>query len=381
MPLNRDEGLILFGVPLEFHIAAHQPLTSNFNNSKEKKTMVYQNRSRRTLAFVAPLVVLMGLIPSPVAAQYAITNLVSNQAGKAKHQDKALVNAWGMSFFPGGPFWISDNGTGLSTFYDSKGVKVGQVSVPPACNTVPDCVTGQVANSTSDFVISKGGKSGPALFIFDTFIPGTISGWNPSVNPNSAVVVVNAAAWYTGLAMGVNKGANFLFAADNENNKVDVYDATFKLVGSFTDSKLTGLVVYNVQNIKGKLYVTFSDLNFTKGAVDVFSTSGKLIKTLTKSAHLKAPWGVALAPKNFGPASNALLVGNVGDGRINVFNPTTGAFISQLKNTSNKVISISGLWALAFGQGGGMNGRPNQLFFTAGPNGYANGLFGVINSK
>jgi len=344
--------------------------------------MVSKNWSRRTLACLASLVIIVGLIPSPAAAQYAITNLVSNQAGTAKHQDKELVNAWGMSFFSGGPFWISDNGTGVTTFYSGKGVKVGQVAVPPTCNTVPNCVTGQVANSTTDFVVSQGGKSGAAAFIFATFEPGTISGWNPSVNPNSAVVVVNGAnAWYTGLAMGVNNGANFLFGADNLNNKVDIYDGTFKLVGSFTDSKLTGLVVYGVQNINGKLYVTFSDSNFTKGAVDVFSTSGKLIKTLTKSAKLKAPWGVALAPKNFGPASNALLVGNVGDGSINAFNAKTGKFLSQLKGTNNKVLSISGLWALAFGQGGGMNGNPNQLFFTAGTNGYANGLFGVINFK
>jgi uncharacterized protein (TIGR03118 family) len=331
---------------------------------------------------MASLVIFVGLIPTPAAAQYAITNLVSNQKGVAKHQDKALVNAWGMSFFPGGPFWISDNGTGVSTFYNGKGVKVGQVKVPPTCHAVPDCVTGQVANSTKDFVVSQGGKSGPAAFIFATFEPGTISGWNPSVNPKSAVVVVNGAnAWYTGLAMGVNNGANFLFGADNLNNKVDIYDGTFKLVGSFTDTKLTGLVVYGIQNINGKLYVTFSDSARSKGAVDVFSTSGKLIKTLTKSANLKAPWGVALAPKNFGPASNALLVGNVGDGRISAFNAKTGKFITQCKGTNNKVISISGLWALAFGQGGKMNGNPNQLFFTAGPNGYANGLFGVINFK
>jgi uncharacterized protein (TIGR03118 family) len=345
-----------------------------------------QNWSRRTLACLASLVIIVGLIPSPAAAQYAITNLVSNQKGKAKHQDKALVNAWGMSFFPGGPFWISDNGTGVTTFYDSKGLKDGQVTVPPTCNTPICAVTGQVANSdtsTTDFVVSQGGKSAPAFFIFATFEPGTISGWNPSVNKSSSVVVVNGAnAWYTGLAMGVNNGAHFLFGADNLNNKVDIYDRTFKLVGSFTDSKLTGLSVYNVQNIKGKLYVTFTDgIPGTKGAVDIFSTSGKLIKRLTKNAHLKGPWGVALAPKNFGPASNALLVGNVGDGRINVLNATTGAFITQLKNPSSKVISISGLWALAFGQGGGMNGNPNQLFFTAGPNAYANGLFGVINFK
>lgn len=336
--------------------------------------MVSQNRSRRTLAFLAALVVMVGLIPNPANAQYAITNLVSNQKGKAKHQDKGLVNAWGMSFFSGGPFWISDNGTGLSTFYSGTGAKAGQI-------TVPSTVTGQVANGTKDFVVSQGSNSGPALFIFASFEPGTISGWNPSVNPNAAVVVVNASAWYTGLAMGVSNGANFLFGADNLNNKVDIYDGTFKLVGSFTDTKLTGLVVYNVQNINGKLYVTFTDNASSKGAVDIFDTTGKLIKTFTKNAKLKAPWGVALAPKNFGPASNALLVGNLGDGRINAFNAKTGKFMTQLKDTKSKVISIDGLWALAFGQGGGQNGKPNQLFFTAGPTGYANGLFGVINFK
>jgi len=336
--------------------------------------MVPQNRSCRTLAFLAALVVMVGLIPNPANAQYAITNLVSNQKGKAKHQDKGLVNAWGMSFFSGGPFWISDNGTGLSTFYSGTGAKAGQI-------TVPSTVTGQVANGTKDFVVSQGSNSGPALFIFASFEPGTISGWNPSVNPNAAVVVVNASAWYTGLAMGVSNGANFLFGADNLNNKVDIYDGTFKLVGSFTDTKLTGLVVYNVQNINGKLYVTFTDNAFSKGAVDIFDTTGKLIKTFTKNAKLKAPWGVALAPKNFGPASNALLVGNLGDGRINAFNAKTGKFMTQLKDTKSKVISIDGLWALAFGQGGGQNGKPNQLFFTAGPAGYANGLFGVINFK
>jgi len=341
--------------------------------------MVSQNWSRRALAFVASLVVVVGLIPNPANAQYAITNLVSNQKGKAKHQDKVLQNAWGMSFFSGGPFWISDNDTAVSTFYTGAGVKVGQITVPPT-------VTGQVANSTQDFVVTQGGNSGPALFIFATFEPGTISGWNPKVNSGSAVVVVNGAnAWYTGLTMGVSNSANYLYGADNLNNKVDVYDGKFNLVGSFNDPKLTGLIVYNVQTLNGKIYVTFADSADTKGAVDIFQpttnpSQPKLIKTIN-DAHLKAPWGVALAPKNFGPASSALVVGNLADGRINAFNAKTGKFISQLKDTTGKVLSISELWALAFGQGGGMNGKPNQLFFTAGPNGYKNGLFGVINFK
>ena len=344
--------------------------------------MVSQNRSRCILVFLASLVILVGLIASPASAQYAVTNLVSNQAGKAKHQDPSLVNAWGMSFFPSGPFWISDNGKGVTTFYDSTGKKDGQVTVPPTCSTPICAVTGQVANtdtSTTDFVVSQAGKSGPAAFIFATFEPGTISGWNPNVNASSSVVVVNANAWYTGLAMGVNNGAHFLFGADNLNNKVDIYDATFKLVGSFTDSKLTGLAVYNVQNINGKLYVTFSDgIPGTKGAVDVFTTAGKFVKTLTKSKALVGPWGLAMAPRNFGPASGELLIGNVGNGRINAFNTTTKT-LTPLKNAAGKPIQIDELWAIAFGKGGGMNGKSNQLFFTAGPNQYANGLFGVIN--
>lgn len=334
--------------------------------------MLSQNWSRRALPFLASLVIVMGLIPSPANAQYAVTNLVSNQKGVAKHRDKALVNAWGMSFFPKNPFWISDNGTAASTFYNGKGVKAGQISVPQQ-------VTGQVANSTSDFVVKQGSNSGPAFFIFASYIPGTISGWNPSVNPNAAVVVVKTSSWYTGLAMGVSNGANFLFGADNLGNKVDIYDGTFKLVGSFNDPKLTGLSVYNVQNIKGKLYVTFTDgIPGTKGAVDVFTTAGKFVKTLTKDKALVGPWGLAMAPKNFGPASGELLIGNVGNGWINAFNAKTKT-LTPLKDKSGKPISIDELWAIAFGQGGGQNGKPNQLFFTAGPNQYQDGLFGVIN--
>jgi uncharacterized protein (TIGR03118 family) len=337
--------------------------------------MVSQNRSHRTLSFLASLVVLAGFIASPAAAQYAITNLVSNQAGKAKHQDSALVNAWGMSFSSGGPFWISDNGTGESTFYTGKGVKVGDITIPPASGTGTGSPTGQVYNTTTDFPIN----GTPAFFIFDT-LDGTISGWNGGT---SAVIAVTAASGtsYTGLAIGQNGGANFLFAADAANDKVDIYNGSFTKVGSFTDSKLAGLSVYNVQNVKGDLYVTFVDSAFSKGAVDIFDTAGNLIKTFTKDAHLKAPWGVALAPKNFGPASNALLVGNLADGRITAFNAKSGKFMTQLKGKNKKVLSVNGLWALAFGEGGGSNGNSNQLFFAAGPNGYVDGLFGVINFK
>jgi uncharacterized protein (TIGR03118 family) len=337
--------------------------------------MFSQNWSRRTLACLASLVVIAGLLPSSAAAQYAVTNLVSNQKGKAEHRDKDLVNAWGISFFPGNPFWVSDAGTGKSTLYDNHGVKQALVvTIPPGTGNSVGSPTGQVANGTSDFKIS----GSPALFIFATF-DGTISGWNAGT---SAVIAVTAASGtsYTGLASGQSKGANFLFAADEAHNKVDIYDGSFKLVGSFTDKKLSGFNPYGIQNINGQLFVTFVNSLYGNGVVDIFDTTGKLIKTLTKSTHLNAPWGLALAPKNFGPASNALLVGNLGDGRINAFNAKTGKFMGSLKDTTNKVIRIDGLWGLTFG-GGGVSGKPNQLFFAAGPNGYANGLFGVINFK
>jgi len=338
--------------------------------------MVFQPRSSRTLVFLVSLVVALGFIASPAAAQYKITNLVSDQAGKAKHQDTNLVNAWGLSFAPGGPIWISDNGTGLSTFYTGKGVNVGTVTIPGANGQGKP--TGQVYNSSQDFVV----KGWAATFLFDGE-DGTISGWSSFLGSSAAIAVNNSGshAVYTGLAIGQNNGANFIYAANFAANDVEIYDGKFTPVGSFTDSKLSGMSAYNVQNINGQLFVTFSTGFGGAGAVDIFDTAGNFIKTLTKDKHLKGPWGVALAPKNFGPASNAVLVGNLADGRINAFNAKTGKFISQLKDTKKKVISIDGLWGLAFGQGGGQNGKANQLFFTAGPNGYADGLFGVINFK
>jgi len=332
-----------------------------------------QGRSRRAITIFAALVVAVSLISSTAAAQYKITNLVSNQKGKAAHQDTSLVNAWGISFFPKNPIWISDNGSGKSTFYDSKGNKQGEIAVPPASGSGPGSPTGQIANTTSDFKV--GGNA--TFFIFDT-LDGTISGWSGAASAAIAVTAPTGTV-YTGLALGSNMGANFLFAADAANNKIDIYDGTFKLVGSFTDTKLKGFSPYGIQNIGGKLYVAFTNGSFSAGVVDIFSTKGKLIKTLTKDKHLKAPWGLALAPKNFGPVSNAILVGNLADGRINAFS-AKGTFLGQLKNTKNKVISIDGLWGLAFG-GGGISGNPNQLLFTAGPTGYANGLFGLISFK
>ncbi|MBA3913367.1 MAG: TIGR03118 family protein [Acidobacteriales bacterium] len=332
-----------------------------------------------TFATAAILMITIAALGLTASAQFTVTNLVSNQAGKASHQDTSLINAWGIAFSPTGPFWISDEGTGLSTLYTGAGVKQSLVvTVPTAGGTGTGSPTGMVYNATADFVVTQNGLSGASVFIFDT-LDGTISGWAPSVNGTKAIVATTRpGAFYTGLAIGVSNGANFLYAADNVNNRIDVYDKNFALVNSFTDTNLpAGSNPYNVQNIGGMLYVAFTNSRGW-GVVDIFDTAGNFVKTFATGGTLKSPWGLAKSPANFGKASNAILVGNLSDGRINVYNATTGKFLGQMKDKNNLFISISELWGLSFGAGNPMNGRTNQLFFTAGPNGYVNGLFGVI---
>jgi uncharacterized protein (TIGR03118 family) len=347
--------------------------------------MFAQNRSRRALIFFASLLIGFGSISRPAAAQYKVTNLVSSQAGMAKYQDPNLVNAWGIAYARTGPICVTDTGTGLATFYNAQGVKQSPViTVPHAANNMNHGTpTGVVFNGTTHFLVSQGGHSGPAMFIFAT-IDGTISGWNPNVNSNTAIVVVDQSSSgvsYTGLAIGVSQGANYIYATDHKNNKVDVYDGSFNLVKSFTDPNLpSGSAPFNAQTIKGQLFVAFT-IPGVHGAVDIFDMAGNLVKNLTSASELKAPWGLALAPAQFGPVSKAVLVGNLNDGRINAFNATTGAFIKSLTTPQGKIISESGLWAIAFGGGTSENGKTNQLFFASGPNKEKAGLFGAISYK
>lgn len=312
---------------------------------------------------------------SAAFAQYTLSSLVTTS------QDPNLVNAWGMAYATGGPFWISDEGTGKSTVYDASGGIVPLVVTIPAAAGAKGNPTGIVANSTSGFVVTQNGVSGASSFIFAT-MDGTISGWNPSVNATSAVIAVNnhATANYTGLTIATVGTKTFLYAANSAKNQIEMYDSNFHLTKTFSDSTLTGLIVYGVQAIKGKIYVTFKG---SGGAVDIFSASGTLLRLLTKNGPtgpILAPWGVALAPNNFGTFSGDLLVGNVNNGKINAINLTSGKVLGALKDTTGKVISIPGLWALLFGGGStANNGNTNQLFFAAGTSNYATGEFGVIN--
>lgn len=334
------------------------------------------NRPTLAARLSAVLLLITGFVfttAHQAVAQYTLTNLVTTTT------DPNLKNAWGLAYLPGAPFWVSDEDTGLSTVYDANGTIVPLVVTVPSATTGKGTPTGIAANTTSGFVITQNGVSGPAAFIFAT-MDGTISGWNSTVNGTSAVIAVNnhTTANYTGLAIGTSGTQTLLFAANQTKNQIEVYNSSFKLVKTFTDAKLTGLTVYGVAVIHGYVVVTFSGAS--TGAVDAFTTAGKFVKTVVQpTATLKGPWGLALAPKNFDTLSGTLLVGNVDDGRINGFNTTTGKLVGTVKDKNNNIISVPGLWGLLFGGGSSANGNTNQLFFSAGTGGYSTGVFGVIN--
>jgi len=338
---------------------------------------------RRKIAFTICLGLAAMLVSNVALAQYQLTNLVSNQVGAARHTDPLLVNAWGLTYGPGGPFWLSDNGSGWSTLYDGQGVKKGlQVLVPSETGAGPGSPTGIVFNGSSDFQV----QGWSAIFLFAT-LDGTISGWAPQSNPNDAIIAVDnsaSGAVYTGLAITSKPSGNFLYAADVANNKVDVYDGTFTLVTSFTDSTLPpGVTPFGIQDRGGLVYVAFaSNTGGPGGFIDIFQEDGTFVRQLAQGKPLNQPWGFAVAPSNFGKLSNTLLVSNnTNAGTINAFNLLTGQFVGTLKDTNGKAIRIDQLWGIEFGGGTANNGRTNQLFFTAGPHNNLAGTFGVIGLK
>jgi len=318
-------------------------------------------------------------VSSAALAQYKLTNLVSNQVGQAAHTDPLLVNAWGLARGAGSPFWISDNQTGWSTLYNGNGVKQGlEVVIPSASGQGPGSPTGIVFNGSSDFQV----QGWNAFFLFAT-LDGTVSAWSPQANFNQAIIMVtNSSAVYTGLAVTANATGNMLFAADNANNKVDMYDGNFQLVNSFTDPTVpAGFAPFGIQDINGLLFVSFaSQSGATGGFIDIYSEKGEFLKRLAEGSPLNQPWGMAAAPKNFGLLSNTLLVSNNinGSGTINGFNALTGQFVGTIKDTSGKNIRIDQPWGIEFGGGTAANGAANELFFTAGPKNNLAGTFGSI---
>lgn len=341
-----------------------------------------QRTSSRKLTLAAILGLVLVSISGTALAQYTVSNLTSNQSGKAKHTDPLLVNAWGLVYAPSGPFWISDEGNGWSTLYDGKGNPQSlQVVVPSASGNGPGSPTGIAYNGSTEFQID----SWTLLFLYCT-LDGTIQGWSHFESSQTLIGVNNSGSGssYTGCAVTAHSSGNFLYAADFANNKIDVYDGTFTFVKSFTDTGIPkGFVPFNVQDINGTLYVAYaSSSGGSGGYVDTFKEDGTLIKQLIHGKPLNQPWGFAIAPKNFGKLSNTLLVGNnTNASTISGFNLKTGKLVGTLKSKSGKNITIDQLWGIDFGGGSSSNGKTNQLFFAAGPNNNVNGLYGVISPK
>lgn len=341
----------------------------------------------------------------PPVNKYRRVNLVSDIAGVAEFTDPNLVNPWGLVVVPSsGRVWVSDNGAGVSTLYDANGTPRSLVVTvaPPAGSTNPAAPTGMIGNDTGAFVISKGTNSAPALFIWSTE-DGTVSGWNPAVDPSNAVLVIDHAASnsvYKGIARAADGSSNqFIFVTDFHNGLVEKYDASFHLVSTFTDATLpAGYAPFGIQNINGKLFVTFAIQNAEQhddvagpgnGFVDVFDLNGNRLQQFAAHGALNSPWGVALAPGGFGAFGGTVLVGNFGDGAINAYALGSGAFLGTLLDKRGDAVAIDGLWGLKFSatpiamakgddDDDDVNGQ--VLYFTAGIGGEGHGLFGVIKA-
>jgi uncharacterized protein (TIGR03118 family) len=371
---------------------------------------------------------------------YTQTNLVSDGAVAAKFTDPNLLNPWGISFIPGlSPFWVSDNNAGVSTLYDGMGSPFPAPATPlvvdiplptdPTHGGRGGAPTGQVANltiltATPGFFLGPAGAFGPAFFIFATE-DGTLEAWNspfpgvagipdpegtPPMPPSddALLVVDNSAgtlgggkfgAVYKGLAMGTNSMGTFLYATNFRTGKVDVFDSAFKpatLSGAFDDHRFFSrfFAPFGIQNINGKLWVTYALQDAAKhdpirfpglGFVDVFDTDGHLLRHFAEFGFLDAPWGVALAPASFGEFAGDILIGNFGNGFINVYDPASGGFRGVLRDHSGRPIVNPGLWTLTFSGPKGataVNATPDTLYFTAGlrgPTHESDGLFGTIS--
>ena len=354
-----------------------------------------KNIPRRLAWAFALLAVALVAVPISAGAgesqPYVVHPLVSDGAVPAAHTDTQLKNGWGLAARPTSPWWVADNGTNLSTLYDSTGAKQALAV------SVAGGPTGMVANLTTSFVVGSGTTARPALFIWASE-DGIIRGWNPTSSATTALVAVDNSpehAIYKGLAIATGPDGPELYVTDFHNAKVDVYGGNWAPIntpGAFVDPKLPAQYApFGIQTIGTRIFVTYAkqgkgaeDERHAEGLgiVDVYDTAGTLLGRVAMHHHLNAPWGLALAPASFGPFAGDLLVGNFGSGRINAYEEQpNGTFEprGELRGEDGKPIEIDGLWALEFGNAGA-NGSPDTLFFTAGPNDENDGLFGSITA-
>ena len=336
----------------------------------------------RTIALHS-LAVAMFAAASARADTYSWTNFQSDIPGVAQHIDPNLVNPWGMAAGSTGTIWVSDNGTGVSTLYNQDGTAVPLVVEIPTAARNRDGAnpTGVVFNSTAFFQVTKNGTSAPAIFIFVSE-DGSILGWSPTLDQTHAIVAVDNGtnhgvnrAIYKGATLGVANGHNFLFVTDFHTGKVETYDENFHQVNpnSFVDPNLpAGYGPFGIRNFNNQIFVTYAKQDHAReddvpcpgcGFVNVFDTSGNFLSRLISQGNLNAPWGLALV-------DGELWVGNFGDGFINVYDPTTGAFIETLMRADGTPLQFDGLWDLL--------PLGNGTFFTAGIADEEHGLFGII---
>jgi uncharacterized protein (TIGR03118 family) len=351
------------------------------------------------IVFVVSIMIALapGLRPAaaPAAPTFNQTNLVSDVPGMATRTDPNLVNPWGTTLGLNGGVWISDKGSGKATSYDGAGQPVAPqtITILKPSGSGASAPTGVATNATSDFVISSGGKSAPAIELFATE-DGTIAGWSGSVDSGNAVIAVNNSATgaiYKGLAIAFNEEGAFPFATNFHAGTIDVFDARFQPVHTrdgFIDPHLpAGYAPFGIASINSMIYVTYA-LQDTlqkadapgagQGFIDIFDTRGTLVKRFVSQGHLNSPWGMAWAPfEGFGQFDNTLLVGNSGDGSINTFAFDSGDFLGALIDASGKAISIPGVRSLLFGLGVAPS-SPSTIFFTAGIADGQHGLFGAL---
>jgi uncharacterized protein (TIGR03118 family) len=336
---------------------------------------------------------LAALAGSALADSVTVTNLVSDGSVPAVTIDPQLINPWGIAFAPGNPFWVSDNNAGVVTLYSGAGSKIPlTVAVPPpAGGSGAGTPTGQVFNAgLKGFRVTNGTKTGSAIFIFDTE-DGTIAGWAPNVDSTHSFLGVDHSAdgaVYKGLAFTQKPNGSFLYAANFRAGDVEMYNARFQMVKTFTDPNVpAGYAPFNVAVFNGVLYVSFALQDSAKhddvagkghGFVDVFSLTGVMKQRLVSGGFLNSPWGMTIAPTGFGRFTGDLLVGNFGNGVINAYDASTGDFKGALKDASGARVVIGDLWGLI--NGGAAGSDPTKVYFTAGVKKEAHGLFGSLTA-
>ena len=344
--------------------------------------------SRPILKFCSTLIIALALFsPAPEAGAFIASNLVTDDqaAHSAVLTDPNLVNAWGISRTGTSPFWVSDNGTGVATLYRVNPT-TGVPSIAPLIVSIPGLgnLTGQVAAGVA------GSFNGDAfLFVSED---GTVSGWRGALGTLAETLVIGSPDnVYKGSAFQNILGNGYLYAANFHTGKIDVYKgngAAPNLPGNFVDPGIpAGYAPFNVQDIGDKIYVTYALQNAAgdedvsgpgHGFVSVFDNQGNFISRVGSQGTLDSPWGLALAPSSFGAYAGDLLVGNFGDGTINVFDLATNSFLAQLVASDGNPLVIDGLWGLIPGSGAGNGGSSQAIYFSAGPDGESHGLFGVI---